>query len=124
MREIVPYLRAANVDLKSFRESYYKKLCGARLEPVLAAIREYKKLEGVGRAHHLSAASSLRTPSSSGAAWWARWDCGDHAFHRGQHLKEHLKEEFEEVVEAVRAAALHRIHQERPGSAVAWIAEV
>ena len=44
LREIAPYLAAANIDLKSFRASYYKKLCGARLEPVLAAIREYKKL--------------------------------------------------------------------------------
>jgi pyruvate formate lyase activating enzyme len=44
LREIAPYLGAANIDLKSFRDSYYKKVCGARLEPVLAAIREYKKL--------------------------------------------------------------------------------
>ena len=44
LREIAPYLGAANIDLKSFRDSYYKKLCGARLEPVLAAIREYRKL--------------------------------------------------------------------------------
>jgi pyruvate formate lyase activating enzyme len=44
LREIAPYLGAANIDIKSFRDSYYKKLCGARLEPVLAAIREYKKL--------------------------------------------------------------------------------
>ncbi len=44
LRQVAPYLSAANIDLKSFRDSYYKKLCGARLEPVLAAIREYKKL--------------------------------------------------------------------------------
>ncbi len=44
LREIAPYLSAANIDLKSFRDGYYKRLCGARLEPVLAAIREYKKL--------------------------------------------------------------------------------
>lgn len=44
LREIAPYLGAANIDLKSFRDSYYKKLCGARLEPVLSAIQEYKKL--------------------------------------------------------------------------------
>lgn len=43
LREIAPYLSAANIDLKSLRDSYYKKLCGARLEPVLDAIREYKK---------------------------------------------------------------------------------
>jgi pyruvate formate lyase activating enzyme len=44
LREIAPYLSAANIDLKSLRDSYYKKLCGARLQPVLASIQEYKKL--------------------------------------------------------------------------------
>ncbi|NGZ97214.1 MAG: hypothetical protein CV089_14030 [Nitrospira sp. WS110] len=34
------------------------------------------------------------------------------------------KEEFEDALEAAKAAGLHRLHQERPGSAVAWIAEV
>jgi len=41
---IAPYLDAANVDLKSFRDDYYRKYCGARLEPVLAAIKLYRKL--------------------------------------------------------------------------------
>jgi pyruvate formate lyase activating enzyme len=31
---IDPYLDAANVDLKAFRDRYYKDLCGARLEHV------------------------------------------------------------------------------------------
>jgi pyruvate formate lyase activating enzyme len=44
LREIAPYLSTANIDLKSFRDSYYKKLCGARLDPVLTAIKEYKRL--------------------------------------------------------------------------------
>jgi pyruvate formate lyase activating enzyme len=44
LREIASYLGAANIDLKSFCESSYKKLCGARLDPILAAIREYKRL--------------------------------------------------------------------------------
>ena len=33
-------------------------------------------------------------------------------------------EECEEAVEAAKAAGLHRLHHERPGSAVTWIAEV
>ena len=33
--EIKPYLDAANVDLKSFKDEYYKKSCGARLQPVV-----------------------------------------------------------------------------------------
>lgn len=30
---------AANIDLKSFRDKYYREICGARLEPVLEAIK-------------------------------------------------------------------------------------
>ncbi len=32
---ITPYLDAANVDLKSFSNDFYKKYCGAKLSPVL-----------------------------------------------------------------------------------------
>ncbi len=44
LETIKPYLHAANVDLKSFSEETYKKLCGARLEQVLDCIRSYKEL--------------------------------------------------------------------------------
>ncbi len=33
--EISPFLDAANVDVKAFSDSFYKRVCGARLEPVL-----------------------------------------------------------------------------------------
>ncbi|HOQ99889.1 MAG TPA: AmmeMemoRadiSam system radical SAM enzyme [Anaerolineae bacterium] len=33
-----PYLDAANVDLKSFRDEFYRRLCDARLQPVLDAL--------------------------------------------------------------------------------------
>jgi pyruvate formate lyase activating enzyme len=41
---IAPRLDAANVDLKSFRDDFYKKQCGARLQPVLDSIRKMKEL--------------------------------------------------------------------------------
>ena len=44
LREIAPYLDAANIDLKSFSDEFYRKSCGARLQPVLESIRLYKKL--------------------------------------------------------------------------------
>lgn len=34
------------------------------------------------------------------------------------------KEEFDEAVKAAKARGLHRLHQERPGTAIAWLAEV
>ncbi|HPL62218.1 MAG TPA: AmmeMemoRadiSam system radical SAM enzyme [Syntrophales bacterium] len=37
------FLHAANVDLKSFRDGYYKKICKGRLAPVLDSIRLMKK---------------------------------------------------------------------------------
>ncbi|MBI5182881.1 MAG: AmmeMemoRadiSam system radical SAM enzyme [Nitrospinae bacterium] len=41
---IHPYLHAANIDLKAFNDHFYRKICGARLQPVLDSIRLYKKL--------------------------------------------------------------------------------
>jgi pyruvate formate lyase activating enzyme len=35
---VTPYLDGANVDLKGFSEEFYKKICGARLQPVLDII--------------------------------------------------------------------------------------
>ncbi len=44
LKEINPYLDAANVDLKSFSDDFYRKLCGARLQPVLDTLKLMKKL--------------------------------------------------------------------------------
>lgn len=37
-------LTAANVDLKSFRDEFYRQRCGARLGPVLTSIRKMKEM--------------------------------------------------------------------------------
>lgn len=39
--KIQPYLDAINIDLKSFNEDFYKKICGAKLKPVLDSIKYY-----------------------------------------------------------------------------------
>mgnify|MGYP006283822457 CR=1 FL=1 len=44
LETIQPFLDAANVDLKSFRDDYYRRLCKARLAPVLDSIRTMKEL--------------------------------------------------------------------------------
>jgi len=41
---IKPYLDAANVDLKSFREDFYRKVCAGSLAPVLNSIRLMKEM--------------------------------------------------------------------------------
>lgn len=43
LQEIKPYLDAANIDLKSFREDFYRRVCGAKLQPTLDTIKAYKE---------------------------------------------------------------------------------
>ncbi|MBI5789413.1 MAG: AmmeMemoRadiSam system radical SAM enzyme [Candidatus Schekmanbacteria bacterium] len=39
LRQLLPYVDAMNIDLKSFRNDFYHKICGGKLEPVLEAIK-------------------------------------------------------------------------------------
>jgi len=43
LKHALPYLNAANVDLKSYSEKFYKEVCDAKLEPVLQTLRTLKK---------------------------------------------------------------------------------
>ncbi len=40
---IAPYLDAANVDLKSFSDSFYRKIVGAKLQPIKESLKYFKK---------------------------------------------------------------------------------
>jgi pyruvate formate lyase activating enzyme len=44
LKMIHPHLDACNVDLKSFSDDFYKKICHGRLGPVLTSIRAMKDL--------------------------------------------------------------------------------
>ncbi len=44
LEQIQPFLNAANVDLKSFNDTFYRQTCSGRLEPVLQTIRNMKDL--------------------------------------------------------------------------------
>lgn len=44
LERIHPYLDAANVDLKGFTEDFYRTVCGAKLQPVLDALRLMKQM--------------------------------------------------------------------------------
>jgi len=44
LKELSGVLNAANVDIKSFSEDFYKKVCGAKLAPVLDSIVEMRRL--------------------------------------------------------------------------------
>ena len=43
LKELLPYIDAMNIDVKSFDSLFYKKVCGGRLEPVMAVCEESKK---------------------------------------------------------------------------------
>ena len=43
LRELLPYLDAANVDIKALDDAFYRKYCGAALSPVLENILAMKK---------------------------------------------------------------------------------
>ncbi len=44
LEAIAPVLDAANIDLKAISPDFYRKVCGAKVEGVLASIRKYKAL--------------------------------------------------------------------------------
>jgi len=44
LETIKPFLTAINVDLKSFRDEFYRKNCGARLQPVLDGLQTMKEM--------------------------------------------------------------------------------
>jgi pyruvate formate lyase activating enzyme len=43
IEQLAPVLDAANVDLKSFDDAFYRHRCGARLQPVLEAVEAYRR---------------------------------------------------------------------------------
>ena len=44
LKQMAPYLHAANIDLKSFSDKFYRDICGAHLPPILESIKLHKKL--------------------------------------------------------------------------------
>lgn len=44
VRNLAPLLSGINIDCKSFSDDFYKKICGARLQPVLDSIRLFHEL--------------------------------------------------------------------------------
>jgi pyruvate formate lyase activating enzyme len=44
LKKLYKYIDAANIDLKAFSDEYYRKICSARLQPVLDAIKAVKKM--------------------------------------------------------------------------------
>ncbi len=41
--KLIPFIDAANIDLKSIDDEFYAKICGARVQPVLETLKTLKK---------------------------------------------------------------------------------
>lgn len=44
LEKLLPYVDAMNIDIKSFNDMYYKKLCNGRLKPVMKTIQKAAQL--------------------------------------------------------------------------------
>ncbi|OPJ58050.1 pyruvate formate-lyase 1-activating enzyme [Clostridium oryzae] len=53
LKELLPYVDAMNIDLKSFNNEYYKNICGGTINPVL------KNIETAAKACHVEIATLL-----------------------------------------------------------------
>ncbi len=49
---LAEFIDADNVDLKSMRDDFYRKVCKARLQPVLDTITRLQAAGGLDRGHH------------------------------------------------------------------------
>ena len=112
LAELVPWIDAANVDLKSFDESFYADLCSASLAPVMESIRR------LGRGCHLEVTKLLVTghgdpvaDAENIARWLAQVISPETPLHLSRYFPRyrwHSPETSPEVLdEAFRAASQH-----------------
>lgn len=67
LRELSPMLQAYRVDIKAFSEDFYKKVCGARLQPVLDSAVLAKELGMHVEVVHLVIPGLNDSPEETGA---------------------------------------------------------
>lgn len=114
-REILEYIDAANIDLKAFDDGFYKKICGARLAPVLRSIEIMMKAGRHVEVTYLVIPGQNDDPSEveEAASWLAALD-KKIPFHLSRHFpnyKSNAPPTPMAALEAAKAAA--RKHLER-----------
>jgi len=43
LKQLIPYLDAVNIDLKAYSDEFYRKIAGAKLQPVLETIKTFEQ---------------------------------------------------------------------------------
>ena len=88
LRELLPYLDAANIDIKAFDDAFYRSWCGARLAPVLENI-----LSMVAAGVHVEI-TNLLIPGLNDAEEQVRALCGWMVENGLQHVPLHFSRYF------------------------------
>lgn len=112
LEELLPWVDAANVDLKSLDEGFYQQLCGGRLGPVLDSIARFS------RRCHLEVTKLLVTghvdpvlDAENVARWIAREVSPDVPLHLSRYFPQHRwrspETSTEMLRESYRAAGAH-----------------
>ncbi len=113
------FIQAANIDLKSFREEFYRDICGARLKPVLENLAHMKRLgwhlevttlvipgENDSDAELRDIASFLRAELGADMPWHvSRF----HPCHRMQHHPPTPLDALKRAYDIGRAEGLHHV---------------
>ena len=82
LEELLPLIDAMNIDLKSFREDYYRRLCGGSLEPVLKTIRLSSRHCHVELTHLIVPGENDSVQEIEGMCGWIEKEIGkDTPFH-------------------------------------------
>lgn len=121
LRELLPLVDAANVDLKSFSDGFYRDLCGGRVEPVKEALKlfhaachlEVTKLLVMGHEDPVSDAERI-------AAWIAETLDPDVPLHLSRYFPRHewsAPATPQRVMEAAVAAAREHLRFVYAGNA-------
>ncbi len=77
LEEILPFIDAANIDLKSIRDEFYKKVCSGRVAPVLETIKKSCKACHVELTNLIIPTLNDSTEDLSGLVDWIYENVGD-----------------------------------------------
>jgi len=76
LRELLPFIDALNIDLKSIRESFYKEICRGRLGPVLETAEAAKRAAHVEVTNLIIPTHNDSDEDLTGLADWIREHLG------------------------------------------------
>lgn len=77
LKEVLPFIDAANIDLKSIRDEFYQKTCSGRLGPVLETIKTMVEVCHVELTNLIIPTLNDSEEDLTDLVDWVRRHCGD-----------------------------------------------